>query len=214
MITLDSINRRETVRYLGGARVAMNADMERLMDACEQQLLRVVQPKYVYQMIDLPREELLAGEDIRRHLRGCRQAVLFGATLGAAVDKLLRVAQIRDMAEAVVLDSMASVAVEQVCRQADDAIAARLPGKYLTFRFSPGYGDYPIELQKTFLRLLDAPRKIGLGVSDSCLLVPSKSVTAIAGVSDTPVERQRRGCAVCSLRGACQYRKNGEHCGF
>lgn len=214
MITLDRINRREAVRYMGGAGVEMNAGMERLMDGCEQELLRAVQPKYLYQIVDLPQETLMAGEDIRRHLQGCRQAVLFCATLGAAVDRLLRVAQVRDMARAVVLDSMASAAIEQVCRQADERIAAQLPGQYLTFRFSPGYGDYPIELQKTFLRLLDAPRKIGLTVSDSCLLIPAKSVTAIAGISDAPVERQRRGCAVCNLRGTCQYRKNGDHCGF
>lgn len=214
MITLDRINRREAVRYMGGAGVEMNAGMERLMDGCEQELLRAVQPKYLYQIVDLPQETLMAGEDIRRHLQGCRQAVLFCATLGAAVDRLLRVAQVRDMAKAVVLDSMASAAIEQVCRQADERIAAQLPGQYLTFRFSPGYGDYPIELQKTFLRLLDAPRKIGLTVSDSCLLIPAKSVTAVAGISDAPVERQRRGCAVCNLRDTCQYRKNGDHCGF
>ncbi len=210
----DRIDRREAVRYMGGAGVMMNADMERLMDGCEQELLRVMQPKYLYQIVDLPQEALLVGGDIRRHLKGCRQAVLFCATLGAAVDRLLRVAQVRDMARAVVLDSMASVAIEQVCRQADESIAAQLPGRFLTFRYSPGYGDYPIELQKTFLRLLDAPRKIGLTVSDSCLLVPAKSVTAIAGISDVPVERQRRGCAVCNLRDTCQYRKNGDHCGF
>ena len=210
----DRIDRREAVRYMGGAGVMMNADMERLMDGCEQELLRVMQPKYLYQIVALPQEALLVGGDIRRHLKGCRQAVLFCATLGAAVDRLLRVAQVRDMARAVVLDSMASVAIEQVCRRADESIAAQLPGRFLTFRYSPGYGDYPIELQKTFLRLLDAPRKIGLTVSDSCLLVPAKSVTAIAGISDVPVERQRRGCAVCNLRDTCQYRKNGDHCGF
>ena len=140
--------------------------------------------------------------------------MLLCATLGAEVDRLIRVAQIRDMAKAVVLDSMASVAIEQVCQQADEIIAAQLPGCYLTFRYSPGYGDYPVELQKTFLTLLDAPRKIGLSVSDSCLLIPAKSVTAIAGISDLPIPQKKRGCAVCNLRETCQYRRNGEHCGF
>ncbi|MBQ1838930.1 MAG: hypothetical protein II127_04880 [Ruminococcus sp.] len=188
--------------------------MTRLMDDCEAQLLRVAQPKYLYRVVDLPCEELTVGEDIRRHLRGCDRAVLLCTTLGASVDRLIRVAQVRDMAEAVVLDSMASVAIEQVCRKADELIAAQFPGCFFTFRFSPGYGDYPIGLQKTFLRLLDAPRRIGLSVSESCLLVPAKSVTAIAGISEHPLERQRRGCAVCNLRKTCQYRRNGEHCGF
>ena len=86
-------------------------------------------------------------------------------------------------------------------------------GKYMTFRFSPGYGDYPIEMQKEYLRILDAPRKIGLTTGDSCLLVPSKSVTAVLGISDNPIERRKRGCAICSMKGKCRFRRNGEHCG-
>lgn len=214
MITLHPLSRSETARYLGGAHVQMNAAMERLMDECEAELLHTAQPKYLWRVIELPCEELLAGEDVRRHLAGCGRAALFCATLGAAVDRLIRVAQVRDMAKAVVLDSMASVAVEQIGQQADQRIAAQFPHQYMTFRFSPGYGDYPLALQNTFLRLLDAPRKIGLSVTADGLLTPAKSVTAVAGISDKPVAASRRGCAVCELRETCQYRRNGEHCGF
>lgn len=135
------------------------------------------------------------------------------ATIGSEIDKLIRISQISDMAMAVVLDSFASVAVEQVCQKVDEILAEKYSGKYMTFRFSPGYGDYPIEMQKEYLRILDAPRKIGLTTGDSCLLVPSKSVTAILGISDNPIERRKRGCAICSMKGKCRFRRNGEHCG-
>ncbi len=214
MITLEPLDRAEAVRYLGGAGVEMNDDMRRLMDVCEKQLLSAARPKYLYRITDLPNAELTAGEDIVRHLQGCTRAAVICATLGAEVDRLIRVAQVRDMAQAVVLDAMASVAVEQVCRRLDVLLAQRFPGSFFTFRFSPGYGDYPITLQKAFLRFLDAPRKIGLSVSKSSLLIPAKSVTAVAGISDRPLPPKRRGCAICDLRGSCQYRRNGEHCGF
>ena len=84
----------------------------------------------------------------------------------------------------------------------------------MTFRFSPGYGDYPIELQKDFLRILDAQRKIGLTVNDNFMLVPTKSVTAVLGLSKNPIEQKKRGCAVCNMRDKCKYRRNGEHCGL
>ena len=84
----------------------------------------------------------------------------------------------------------------------------------MTTRFSPGYGDYPIELQKSFLHILDAPRKIGLTANDSFLLTPVKSVTAIIGLSENPIERKKRGCAICNMNQSCIYRRNGEHCGF
>lgn len=84
----------------------------------------------------------------------------------------------------------------------------------MTFRFSPGYGDYPIRLQPNFLKVLDAPRKIGLCTNETFLLTPTKSVTAIMGISKNEIEKKKRGCAVCSLKGSCRFRKAGSHCGF
>ena len=214
MITLEAPDRAEVLRYLGGADAQPDERLNALLDSCEKELLQIAVPKYLYRMVELPCADLISGEDIREHLRGCDRAVLFCATLGAEVDRTLRVTQLRDMSRAVVLDSMANAAIEQVCDKAERLIAAQLPDRYLTFRYSPGYGDYPITMQKKFLEALDAPRKIGLSRNESDLLTPSKSVTAIIGVSKEPVERRRRGCAVCNLRETCRYRRRGNHCGF
>lgn len=214
MITLEKLNRNEAVRYLGGAGISLNYRMDRLMDECEKEILEKANPKFLYTEIDLPNEEFMQGKDIENHLSGCCKAIVMCATLGAEIDKLIRISQIADMAKAVVIDSFASVAIEQVCSKADELIAEKYPDCYMTFRFSPGYGDYPIGLQQKILTLLDAPRKIGLTTNESCLLIPSKSVTAVMGLSDSPIERRKRGCAVCNMRDKCKYRRNGEHCGF
>ncbi|HCA05459.1 MAG TPA: hypothetical protein DEO32_06150 [Ruminococcaceae bacterium] len=214
MITLENLSRGEALRYLGGANAEPDKKMLSLLDECEEQVIRRASPKYLYTPLDLPCSELEAGNDIKNHLSGCKKAVLMCATLGADIDKLIRVNQITNLARAVVLDSFASVAIEQVCDKAELEIAEKFPGYYLTFRFSPGYGDYPISLQKYFLTKLDARRKIGLSVNESSILIPSKSVTAVIGLSENPVEQKRRGCAVCNLRKTCRYRKRGEHCGF
>lgn len=214
MMTLDKLNRNEAIRYLGGAGIKMNEQMQRLMDDCEKELLEKAVPKYLYKELDLPCDVIMGGTDIANHLDGCEKAILMCATLGAEIDKLIRISQISDMAKAVMLDSFASVAVEQVCNRVDEIIAEKYDGRYMTFRFSPGYGDYPLSLQQEFLRMLDAPRKIGLTTNDIFLLMPSKSVTAVMGLSKNPIERKKRGCAICNMRGKCRYRKNGEHCGF
>ena len=214
MIKLEKLNRYEAVRYLGGAGISLNYRMDRLMDECEKLVLDNANPKFLYIEKNLPCEELMQGEDIKNHLVGCEKAVVMCATLGAEIDKMIRINQISDMAKAVVLDSFASVAVEQICKGVDKLLADKYNDYYFTFRFSPGYGDYPIELQKEFLKLLDAHRKIGLSTNDNFLLTPSKSVTAIAGLSKTPVEKKKRGCAACDMRERCKYNKNGEHCGF
>lgn len=214
MIKLEKLNKNEAVRYLGGAKLTLNYRMDRLMDECEREILSAASPKFLYIEKTLPCPEIMGGKDIENHLDGCTGAVVMCATLGAGVDRLLRISQISDMARAVVLDSLASVAIEQVCNRVDELIASEHNGMHMTFRFSPGYGDYPIEMQKTILNMLDAPRKIGLAATDSFLLAPSKSVTAVLGLSQNPIEKRKRGCAVCSMRENCRFRRNGEHCGF
>lgn len=214
MITLEKLNRSEAIRYLGGAGIQMNDQMEVLMDECEKMVLEKAAPKFLYIELDLPCDTIMGGRDIANHLDGCEKAILMCATLGTEIDKLIRINQISDMAKAVVLDSFASVAVEQECNKVDEIIAEKYNGYNMTFRFSPGYGDYPISLQQDFLRMLDAPRKIGLTTNDNYLLMPTKSVTAVLGLSKNPIERKKRGCAICNMRGKCRFRKNGEHCGL
>lgn len=214
MIVLSELDRKECVRYLGDKRVQMNSGMEALLAECEQEVLSCAVPKYLYKEIELPFPALIEGEDIKNHLSGCEKAIVLCASLGVGIDNLIRKYQITDMAKAVVIDSFSSVAVEQVCSKLDLFLARQYPNWNMTFRFSPGYGDYPISLQGKFLSLLDAPRKIGLCTNETCLLTPTKSVTAILGLSRGEVERKKRGCAICSLRETCRFRKKGEHCGF
>ena len=213
MIELEKLNRNEAVRYLGGAGIRLNYRMDVLMDECEKAVLEKASPKYLYVEKDLPCPQIMGGKDIESHLNGCEKAIVMCATVGSGVDKLIRISQISDMARAVVMDSLASVAVEQVCNAFDKIIAGKYSDYNMTFRFSPGYGDYPIELQKIILQMLDAPKKIGLCTNDNFLLTPTKSVTAVLGLSKNPIERKKRGCAICNMRETCKFRRKGLHCG-
>ncbi|MCH5303245.1 MAG: methionine synthase [Ruminococcus sp.] len=214
MIKLKEINRAEALRYIGGSKVEMNENMDALLTSCEKEILEVAAVKYLYKKIPLNDSKLLIGNSIKEHLKGCGEAILICATIGNAVDKLIRTASVTDMSKAVVLDAMASTAVEQACGMLDEIISQENPDKFLTWRFSPGYGDYPIELQSKFLQILDAPRKIGLCTNENSILTPTKSVTAIMGLSDSPIEKRRKGCASCNLKKTCKFRKSGERCEF
>ena len=213
MIELEKLNRNEAVRYLGGAGIRLNYRMDVLMDECEKAVLEKASPKFLYVEKNLPCPQIMGGKDIESHLNGCEKAIVMCATVGSEVDKLIRISQISDMARAVVMDSLASVAGEQVCNAFDKIIAEKYSDYNMTFRFSPGYGDYPIELQKIILQMLDAPKKIGLCTNDNFLLTPTKSVTAVLGLSKNPIERKKRGCAICNMRETCKFRRKGLHCG-
>ncbi|MGN1130827.1 MAG: methionine synthase, partial [Ruminococcus sp.] len=151
MIALNKIDREEAVRYLGNSGVEMNSTMEGILDICEEKILATAKPKYLYKTVALENSGLLVGNSICKHLENCQNAVILCATLGADIDKLIRTAQVTDMAQAVVIDSMSSVAVEQICNRVEELIIAENPTLFTTWRFSPGYGDYPIELQSDFL---------------------------------------------------------------
>ena len=83
----------------------------------------------------------------------------------------------------------------------------------ITFRYSPGYGDLPLDVQNSFLRALDAQKKIGLTVSENNLLFPRKSVTAIIGIVDSEIKNKRKSCNECSNYENCNFRREGESCG-
>ncbi|PIE56013.1 MAG: methionine synthase [Desulfobulbus propionicus] len=222
MIEVTAIDQKEIYRYLGYGDSTPDSATARLVNETEKQLLAVISPRYIYRFFQIsPAAEgvrldngklLLPGTDISAHLQGCRQAALMAATLSTATDRLLRKLQIHDMARAAVANSAANTAIEQVCDAVAEKIHQRMPTLYQTFRFSPGYGDLPIHIQKDFLNVLDAPRKIGLVVTPDNIMVPEKSISAIIGLSEQPLQKKRRGCRDCNLREHCMFRLKGAHC--
>ena len=159
----------------------------------------------------------LTGEDIHRHLDGCTQIVLFAATLGSHVDTLIAKAKLRNVADQIILDACGSVLIEAYCDVCEAQLRAKLAsdGRYLTTRFSPGYGDLPLDIQTVFLRTVNATKRIGLTVSPGGMLIPVKSVTAVLGIADHPMKdtRKRPDCTDCRARASCRFRLAGVRCG-
>lgn len=128
---------------------------------------------------------ILSGLRLSELLKNSRQALIMGATGGAKVTELIaRLQEEGKMSEAVVIDAAASEitdsALDFVMAMVDQYL--RPKGKLLTkMRFSPGYGDFDILQQKEFYRLLNA-QNLGIMINEACLLIPEKSVFAIAGI--------------------------------
>lgn len=157
---------------------------------------------------------VLPGEMARTMLKDCTDAALLLCTLGAGFEARLRAVSARDMAQAAQLDACGSAYVEAGCDEAEKAIAARFPEKFLTDRFSPGYGDLPLSLQRALCAALDSQRRLGVTVTESLLMVPMKTVSAVIGLADTPQPARVRGCAFCARRETCTFRKGGTTCGL
>lgn len=221
-IVLTKLNREEALRYMGQSDGKCNEQLETILDVGEEKLLQAAQPKYLYKVFDItPAEQgialcntsfVLQGQDIKNHLMHCEKAVLLCATLSAGVDALIRREELRDVLLALAVDCLASTAVEQLCDKVELLIKEQFLEYEMTWRYGIGYGDLPISQQRDFLNLLNAPKHIGLNVTQSNILTPRKSVTAIIGLSKEKIEQTKRGCAVCNLRETCQLRKKGSRC--
>lgn len=222
-VSVTQLNIDEILRYMGCPPDKADPATRILARDCADELLRAIRPRWSYRVFDLELEAdgvrlsgglLLPGQDLKRHLKDCRRAVLFCATLGAGADALIRRSQSRDMARALALDCCAAAAAEELCDQIELELQGMFPGCAFPFRYSPGYGDLPLSVQGSLLEALDAPRRVGLCATASHILTPRKSVTAILGVADGAIEKTIRSCLGCPGCHSCQYRKSGGHCGI
>ena len=210
----------EILRYLRvrGEAGDLRAEVERMA----AELAETVPPRWVYRAFPLEHGAdgvalvgsgvTLSGALAEKMLCSCDAAVLLCCTLGMAFERRVRSLERRDMGKAVILDACGSAWVESGCDMAGSELAERFRPRYLTDRFSPGYGDLPLSLQPAVLAALDAERRLGIHLSDSFLMTPSKSVTAVVGVSDQPQPARVRGCGFCAMRESCEYRKGGTTC--
>lgn len=109
--------------------------------------------------------------------------MLLGATLGSAVDGLIRRESLTRPALALAVNGCAAAMLEHALNGTCRELSAQVEGEGLTLtgRFSPGYGDLPLTLQPALLERLQAYR-IGLTVNAGGQLQPEKSVTALCGL--------------------------------
>ena len=183
-----SLDRRELSRYLGSGRGPLQPEVEAYAAECEKELFEACFPRTRSRRLSC--EELTGeGKDLAHHLRHCEQAILFAVTLGAEADLLLRRWSARSMAKAAVGQACCAVWLDDLCADYCETMAKDLgEGEYLTPPFSPGYGDWPLSAQTKVLSLLDAPRRMGLTLTQGGMLVPEKSITAVVGISDREEE--------------------------
>lgn len=207
---------REAVRYLGFGRNAADEQTEKLISEVFTELDRIARPKAVHRVFSCVqrKEEIQIGtmqvhsKNLARNLQGCTQTVLMATTLGIEVDLAMRRYALTDMAKVVIFQACAAAMLEEFCDECQAKIADEMAPEYkgMRPRFSPGYGDFDIHHQEEILRMLDAHKKIGLSMTGSCMLTPTKSVTALIGFAEKEMDCPKSGCEACEKKD-CIYRR-------
>lgn len=225
----ERVSKNEILRYLGHSNQFVEESLYNLIDNCVDRIADIARYRYTYKVFDIkagtyedkPCIEVdgsrvkFIGNDIFEHLKNCEKCAVMAATLGIEVDNAIRNAQRGEMLRALVLDACAAEFIEKLCDKAQDEIRAEAAreGYALNFRFSPGYGDFPIEMQREVAALIDTARRTGITVTDNSIMIPNKSVTAIIGFTkDTNLKQKKTKCDICSMRHNCMFKRGGITC--
>ena len=214
---------KEVLRYIHVPYEKADDYIKEQVQVAYKELENLAQIKWTYEKFPLKKEEkkiILKGtsleietSDLAGVLKNSDEVYVLAATLGMQVDQRISTVQQTDMLKALLLNACANVLIESVCDQVERNIMEDLPqSRYLTMRYSPGYGDVPLHIQPEVLKVLDTMRKIGLTTTKAGMLLPIKSVTAFIGLSSIKENRQK-GCGNCLIQDVCAYRRRGEKCG-
>lgn len=219
------INIREIYRYLGYGTKLPDDNVNIMIEEVLTHLTRVIWPRNVYKIYACSASEtvvVLKGEqrtlafesrNLAENLAQCRQVVLIAATLGLEADKLLQKYEILNMTKATITQACGAACIEAYCNILQEQIceAASTDDRrlYLRPRFSPGYGDLPLHYQKVLFEELECTKRIGLTLTDSLLMYPTKSVSALIGLTTNA-----QGCHIGKCRNCnnttCEFREAAE----
>lgn len=221
-----TIPKDEVLRYLGYKKQQIDKNLDNIINQTIEESINLINPKFTFKtFIPSIKEEgvllegttlILKGKDITNHLKSSKETVIMAVTVGSEIERKIKYYEKTELTKALIMDACATTAVEEVCDRIEEYVIDSAKDRFLetTFRYSPGYGDLPLSIQRDFINTINAGREIGLTVSPQNLLMPRKSVTAIIGLIPKGTEKVKKsGCEVCKNFENCSFRKEGVTCG-
>lgn len=203
---LPDYDRREILRY-AGARGETDGVLESLLDDCLSECDGVFAPRVCY--VTLTRTEFLGifppSETAKTWTEACENITVFAATVGLGIDRLINRYASVSTAKALLFQAIGAERIEALC----DLFCEEQRGNGQSGRrFSPGYGDFPLTAQREMFALLNPPKHIGVTLTDSLLMSPTKSVTAAFGIKSA-CEKGCEGtpCKACNQKD-CEFKRD------
>ena len=207
-------DKEEVLRYLGASH--SDTALDGMIARAQEEIERASQPRQASRLFPADVDDTgvslrgarLESSTLAAHLQGCREAYLFAFTLGPGVDRVIKRYTVTEMPLVPVLQACAAVYTEALADQAQTRLEAEAKdrGLYLRPRYSPGYGDFPLTAQRFLFDALEVTKRTGIALTESCLMLPTKSITAVIGLSPDPSLCHVGRCMSCTAQN-CPFRK-------
>ncbi len=189
-LSLPPVDIDEVLRYAAIPRDGRTPALRSLAEAAASRVDGILQSRVCFATSDVSVSENVIdlgfarweSSDLARYVGGSQKILVFAATVGLQLDRLIAARGALSPSEAHMLEAVGNERIEALCdafcREAEAQLGA------LKSRYSPGYGDLPLSAQKDIFKLLDPSRRIGLTLNDSLMMSPSKSVTALCALRE------------------------------
>ena len=212
------IDKKEVLRYLGYKNQKFDKNIFDLIEVCCSEVSAICKERSVYGIFDIERKNdkifllgstlILKNTDIRNHLANSDKCAVMAATLGIELESRIAYYSRFNITKGLIMDACANTAIENLCNELQTQIMeeALKDNLHITNRYSPGYGDFSIEIQRDILNVLEAYKKIGISVTENSLLLPRKSVTALIGLTKIVNTEPNYKCIHCKNED-CDFRK-------
>lgn len=182
------MDRAEILRYLRTNSHVQDEVLLSLIDSEMELVNKTVQPKSIYKIFDcFVTDDTLTIENqqfksvrLAENLAGCKKVAVMAATLGTEGDRLLRTYS-TEGAKLIIMQAVLADKIEEVC----DAVQKNIETENCVKtrrRYSPGYFDLDISNQTKLFSLIEITKRCGITLTDTCQMIPTKSVTAFAGI--------------------------------
>ena len=224
------IDKKEVLRYLEYKNQKIDSNLNSIIDDCIKLTKSKINPRYTLGVYSILKEKInynyqikfrdselvIESKDLYKLLNNCNECIVLAATIGINIEKEIKINSYLNLTKSIIIDACATTAIEDFCGKLQSNIELILnkEGKYITNRYSPGYGDLNIDFNEIFINLLSTSRKIGLTITEDKIMVPRKSVVAIIGISEIKNKYNKKSCLDCLNYNRCKYKKgdNNHEC--
>ena len=227
---LIKINKSEVLRYLEYKGQVISSDLDNTINNCIQITKEKINPRYILRVYPIFRNKeeydneikikgtnvILKSKDIYNLLKDCDSCAVIASTLGIEIEKEIRKYSYLELTKSIIIDACATTAIEEICDIVQNDLKEKLTKqeKYITYRYSPGYGDLPISVNEDIISMLNASKEIGLTITEKGIMLPRKSVIAIIGISKNKTKKSKKSCSNCLNKDNCKYRKGDDSCEY
>ncbi len=209
------VNKKEIYRYLGYKGETPDTETLKAIDEVLDEMINSLNLSACFAVsnINIKDETIdfesfsVNSKNLSKNLKDCSKCVIFCATTGSEIDRIIfkysRISPYRAVIAQAVGTELIEVWCDLLCQRIGEKVKSE--NLYLRPRFSPGYGDFNLEHQKDIFNILSPSKHIGVSLTESLIMTPSKSVSGVIGLGNKNIKCTLSGCETCENRETCDY---------